>query len=106
MILTTTSSIEGKRIVRYLGIVSGEAVTSSNLFDDFLRILKGVMGGSGTKFEKDLENTRIIALKAMCKRAEEVGANAVVGVDLDYEVLGAGEVVMMVIANGTAVEVA
>ena len=106
MIITTTSAIEGKQILRYLGIVAGEAVTGSNLMDDLLRSLKGIMGGSVTKLEKSLLNARTIALKQMEKRAAELGANAVVAVDLDYEVFGAGEVIMMVIANGTAVEVA
>jgi uncharacterized protein YbjQ (UPF0145 family) len=106
MIITTTSSVEGKRIVRYFGVVAGEGVTSSTLFDDMLRIVKGLVASNATRFEKDLMNARSLALKEMSKRAEELGANAVVGVDLDYEVLGAGEMIVMVIANGTAVEVA
>ncbi|MGH7495354.1 MAG: heavy metal-binding domain-containing protein [bacterium] len=106
MIITTTSSVEGKQIMRYLGIVAGEAVTGSNLVDDLLRSLKGIMGGSVTKLEKSLLNARTMALKQMEKRAADLGANAVVAVDLDYQVLSAGEIIMMVIANGTAVEVA
>jgi uncharacterized protein YbjQ (UPF0145 family) len=106
MIITTTSSVEGKQIQRYLGIVAGEAVTGSNLVDDLLRSLKGILGGGVAKLEKNLIAARSIALKEMEKRAADLGANAVVGVDLDYEVLSAGEVIMMVIANGTAVEVA
>jgi len=105
MIITTTDAVEGKQITRYLGIVAGEAVTSSNLVDDLLRSIKGIMGGNATSLEKNLLNARVLALKEMEKRAEHLGANAVVGVDLDYEVLGAGEVIIMVIANGTAVEV-
>ncbi len=106
MIITSTSSVEGKQIKRYLGIVAGEAVTSSNLVDDLLRSLRGIMGGNTVRREQDLMNARSIALKEMEKRARDLGANAVIGVDLDYEVIGGSEVIVIVIANGTAVEVA
>ena len=106
MIITTTSSVEGKRIIRYLGVVAGEAVIGSNLFDDLFGSIKGVVGGRTARFEQALINARNLALKELEQNAADLGANSVVGVDLDYEVLGAGSVILMVIANGTAVEVA
>ena len=105
MIITTTASVEGKQIRRYLGVVAGEAATSSTLVDDLLRSLKGIVGGNAARLEQDLMNARSMALKEMEKRAADLGANAIVGVDLDYEVIGGIEVLVLVIANGTAVEV-
>ncbi len=103
MITTTTDSIEGKKIVKYLGIVTGEAVIGSNLFEDVFQGLKGIVGGRSTKFEQKLSRARGMAMKLMRENAEQTGANAVVGVDLDYETLNAGDAILMVIANGTAV---
>ncbi len=106
MIITTTSSVEGKKIIRYLGVIAGEAAIGSSLFDDLFKSIKGIVTSRTTRFENDLMNARNLALKELEKNAAGLGANAVVGVDLDYEVLGAGELMVMVIANGTAVEVA
>lgn len=103
MITTTTTSIEGKRIVKYLGIVTGEAVISSKMFEDLFRTLKGIVGGDSKRFEQNLSRAKSIAIKHMRDSAEALGANAVVGVDLDYSTLRTGETVLMVIANGTAV---
>jgi len=105
MTITTTSSIEGKKIVRYLGIVTGEAVIGTKLFDDMFRGIRGISGGRTSKYEKDLFAARGLAIKDMESSAKQLGANAIVGVDLDYEAFGGGEPVLMVIASGTAVEV-
>ena len=106
MITTTTSSVEGKKIVKYLGIVTGEAAISSKMFDDLIRTLKGIVGGDSQRFEQNLSRAKSIAIRHMRENAEQLGANAVVGVDLDYAVLGTSETVLMVIANGTAVIIA
>lgn len=103
MITTTTTSVEGKRIVKYLGIVTGEAVISSKMFEDLFRTLKGIVGGDSKRFEQNLSRAKSIAIKHMRESAEQLGANAVIGVDLDYAALGTSETVLMVIANGTAV---
>lgn len=103
IITTTTDTIEGKRIVRYLGVVTGEAVIGSNMFEDLFRELKGIVGGRANRFEQRLSQTRAMAMKLLRDNAQEVGANAVVGIDLDYEVFSAGAMMLMVIANGTAV---
>lgn len=105
MTTTTTSTIEGKKIVRYLGIVTGEAVIASNIFEDLFRGLKGIVGGRSTRFEQQLSRARTMAMKLLRDSAQELGANAVVGIDLDYEAFSAGEMMLMVIANGTAVVV-
>ncbi len=103
MITTTTETVEGKKIVQYFGIVSGEAVIGSNIFQDFFRGIKGIVSGNSNQIEQRLSNARAVALKLLCDNAEALGANAVVGVDLDYEAFNLGEMVLMVIANGTAV---
>lgn len=105
MTITTTESIEGKTIVKYLGIVTGEAVIGSHLVDDLFKGIRGIVGGRTSKYEKNLVAARGLALKDMQANAAQLGANAVVGVDLDYEAFGAGETILIVIANGTAVQV-
>ena len=105
MITTTTSAIEGKKIVRYLGMVTGEAVIGSNIYEYLFRGLKGIVSGNSNKIEKKLSRARLEALKVVRENAAELGANAVVGIDLDYEALSAGEMMLMVIASGTAVVV-
>ncbi|MCA9090724.1 MAG: heavy metal-binding domain-containing protein, partial [Planctomycetaceae bacterium] len=87
MISTTTPSIEGKRIVDYRGIVTGEAILGANLFKDFFAGIRDLVGGRSATYERELQRARDIALDEMEDRAIELGANAVVGVDLDYEVL-------------------
>ncbi|MEK7729210.1 MAG: heavy metal-binding domain-containing protein [candidate division KSB1 bacterium] len=103
MITTTTSAIEGKKITRYLGVVTGEAVIGSNIFEDLFRGLKGIVGGRSNRFEQKLSRARAVALKLLRDNAAELGANAVIGIDLDYEAFSAGEMILMVIASGTAV---
>ncbi len=105
MIITTTPSIEGKRITRYCGVVAGEAILGANVFKDFFAGIRDIVGGRSGTYERELQRAREIALKELEQRAAEAGANAVVGVDLDFEVLGQGNGMLMVSASGTAVVV-
>ncbi len=105
MIVTTTQSIEGKKVVRYLGIVTGEAILGANIFRDLFAGIRDIVGGRSAAYEKELQRARRIALEELEERATELGANAVVGVDPDYEVLGGGNGMLMVSASGTAVVV-
>jgi uncharacterized protein YbjQ (UPF0145 family) len=101
MIITTTSNIEGRRIVNYHGIVVGEAIMGANVVRDFFASVTDIVGGRSGAYESKLQDAREVALKEMQDRAARLGANAVVGVDLDYEVLG--QSMLMVSASGTAV---
>lgn len=105
MIITTTPTIEGKRIVRYCGVVAGEAILGANLFKDLFANIRDMVGGRSATYERELQRARDIALRELAERAEELGATAVVGVDLDYEVMGQGNGMLMVSASGTAVVV-
>ena len=102
MIVTTTPSIEGKRIIRYCGVVAGEAILGANVFKDFFAGIRDIVGGRSGTYERELQKAREIALKELEQRAAEAGGNAVVGVDLDFEVLGQGNGMLMVSASGTA----
>ncbi len=103
MIITTTPTIEGKRITRYAGIVTGEAIIGANLFTDFLAKVRDIVGGRSGAYEGALADAREIAMKEMQEAAARLGANAIVGVDLDYENVGQGGGMLMVSASGTAV---
>ena len=105
MIVTTTPSIEGRQITRYLGVITGEAILGANVFKDLFAGIRDIVGGRSATYERELQRARDIALQELQERAAAVGANAVVGVDLDYEVLGAGNGMLMVSASGTAVVV-
>ncbi len=105
MIITTTNSVEGKRILEYYGIVFGEVVSGVNFVRDFAASITDFFGGRSNSYEDELINAREAALREMAGRAESLGANAVVGVDLDYEVLGSSNGMLMVTASGTAVYV-
>ena len=105
MQLTTTPTIEGKRITRYCGIVAGEAILGANLFKDLFAGIRELVGGRSATYERELQRARDIALQELEERARGLGANAVVGIDLDYEVLGQGNGMLMVSASGTAVVV-
>lgn len=105
MIVTTTPNIEGKRIIRYCGVVAGEAILGANVLKDFFAGIRDIVGGRSGTYERELQKAREIALKELEQRAAEAGANAVVGVDLDFEVLGQGNGMLMVSASGTAVVV-
>ena len=103
MIITTTPSVEGKRIVDYKGVVFGEVITGSNMLKDLGAGLRNVFGGRSQGYEEELLAARKEALKEMESRARSAGANAIVGVDVDYEVLGADNGMLMVSVSGTAV---
>jgi uncharacterized protein YbjQ (UPF0145 family) len=103
MILTTTSVIEGRPVTRYLGIVTGEAIIGANIFRDMFATVRDIVGGRSATYEKGLAEARQLALDEMKARASSLGANAVIAVDLDYEVLGSNNGMLMVSASGTAV---
>lgn len=105
MITTTTPSIEGRKITEYKGIVFGEVVSGVNFIKDIAASLSNIFGGRSGSYEEELINARQNALLEMEKRAAGLGANAVVGVDIDYEVLGGDNGMLMVTASGTAVVV-
>lgn len=103
MIVTTTPSVEGRRIVRYCGVISGEAILGANLFKDLFAGIRDMVGGRSATYERELQRAREMALQELQDKARAAGANAVVGVDLDYEVLGQSNGMLMVSASGTAV---
>jgi len=103
MILTTTPSIEGKPVRDYLGIVTGEAILGANVVKDFFAGIRDIVGGRSGSYEKELRKAREIALSELREEAERAGANAVIGIDLDYETVGQGGSMLMVTASGTAV---
>ena len=105
MIITTTPTIEGKSIRQYLGLVVGEAIVGANVFKDLFASIRDIVGGRAAAYEEELQRARDIALQEMVARAQALGANAVVGIDLDYEVLGQGGSMLMVTVSGTAVVV-
>lgn len=105
MISTTTPTVDGKRIVEYRGIVFGEVISGVDFVKDIAAGLSNFFGGRSRTYENELINAREQALEEMERRAAEKGANAVIGVDIDYEVLGADNGMLMVTASGTAVVV-
>lgn len=105
MILTTTPSIEGRKITSYLGIITGEAIMGANIMRDLFASITDVIGGRSGAYEEKLQEARQIALHELEERAARLGANAVVGIDLDYEVVGGNGSMLMVSASGTAVRV-
>ena len=105
MILTTTPSIEGHKITSYLGVITGEAIMGANIMRDLFASITDVIGGRSGAYEEKLQEARQIALHELEERAARLGANAVVGIDLDYEVVGQSGSMLMVSASGTAVRV-
>ena len=105
MILSTTPSIEGKRIREYHGVVTGEAILGANLFKDFFAGIRDIVGGRSAAYEKELRKARIVAFEEMEEQAAQLGANAIVGIDLDYETVGGQASMLMVTASGTAVTI-
>jgi uncharacterized protein YbjQ (UPF0145 family) len=103
MLMTTTAIIEGRPVAQYLGIVAGEAVIGANVIRDFFASVRDIVGGRSGSYEKALAKAREIAFEEMQEDAKKLGANAVIGVDLDYEVLGEKNGMLMVTASGTAV---
>jgi len=105
MLLTTTSSLEGKTITNYYGIVSGEAILGANIFKDFFAGIRDVIGGRSGAYEKELRKAKDIAMSEMMAAARDFGANAIIGIDIDYETisLANGGGMLMVAVSGTAV---
>jgi uncharacterized protein YbjQ (UPF0145 family) len=101
MIISTTPTIQGKEIRQYLGVVTGEAIMGANVFKDFFASITDIVGGRSAAYEQELQKARKIAMDEMAAEAKQMGGNAVVGVDLDYEVIRDG--MLMVAVSGTAV---
>jgi len=106
VILSTTPSIEGRSITRYCGIVTGEAIMGANIFKDLFAGIRDIVGGRSATYEAELRRARELALNEIAMAAAEKGANAVVGIDLDYETVGGQGSMLMVTVSGTAVVVA
>jgi uncharacterized protein YbjQ (UPF0145 family) len=105
MLVTTTHTIEGKKITQYYGLVSGETIIGANLVKDFFAGITDIVGGRSGAYERVLKEAKESALAEMVQQAQAKGANAVIGVDLDYETVGSGSSMLMVTACGTAVRV-
>jgi uncharacterized protein YbjQ (UPF0145 family) len=103
MIITTTPEIAGHRITDYRGVIAGEAIVGANIFRDLFAGLRDIVGGRSAAYEKELRRAREIALEELEQAARAAGANAIVGVDLDYEVMGEANGMLMVSVSGTAV---
>ena len=106
MIVTTTSTIEGRSISQYLGLVSGEAVMGANIFRDFFAGIRDIVGGRAGSYENVLRGGRDQALSELMEDAQKLGADAIVGISIDYEAIGASDSMMMVVVTGTAVKLA
>lgn len=107
MIMTTTSTLQDRTVTDYRGIVTGEAILGANIFKDLFAGIRDIVGGRSGAYEKELAKARAIAMQEMQERAEAIGANAIIGIDLDYETVtvGSGGGMLMVTASGTAVTV-
>ncbi|MDA9584684.1 heavy metal-binding domain-containing protein [Flavobacteriaceae bacterium] len=104
MILSTTNTIEGKPVNDYLGIVTGETIIGANIFKDFFASIRDIVGGRSGSYERVLREAKDTALKEMKEEAIKLNANAVIGIDLDYETVGKNGGMLMVTASGTAVK--
>lgn len=106
MLVITTNAVEGKKVIKYHGLVSGEAILGANIFKDFFAGIRDIVGGRSAAYEQELRKAKEIAVNEMVASAAGFGANAVIGVDLDYETIGGGGGnMLMVSASGTAVTV-
>lgn len=105
MLITTTNNVEGKEIIEYLDLVTGETIIGANFFKDFFASITDTFGGRSSSYESVLRKGKKIALEEMKEQAKELGANAIVGIDLDYASVGKGGGMLMVTAAGTAVKI-
>ncbi len=105
MIVTTTPSVEGRRIIAYHGLVSGDAILGANIVKDLFAGVRDIVGGRSAAYERELKQAKEIALNELTAEAVALGANAVIGVDLDYETVGQNGSMLMVSASGTAVTI-
>jgi uncharacterized protein YbjQ (UPF0145 family) len=105
MITTTTNSIEGRPVQQYLGIVSSEVIIGANIFKDLFAGLRDITGGRSSTYEKVIEEARTSAMNELIQKAQSIGATAIIGIDLDFETIGASGSMLMVMATGTAVRI-
>ena len=105
MLVTTTNTVEGRKIADYKGLVAGEAILGANLFRDLFASIRDIVGGRAGAYEQVLNDARETAISEMSTKAERLGANAVIGVDIDYETIGSNGSMLMVSATGTAVRI-
>ena len=105
MIFSTTNSLEGKTINQYLGIVSGEVILGANIFKDLFAGIRDIVGGRSGAYEKSLQDARSAAFTEIKEKAEKLGGNAVIGIDIDYETIGTNSSMLMVSVTGTAIEI-
>jgi uncharacterized protein YbjQ (UPF0145 family) len=106
MLVSTTTSLEGRPVAEYLGVVTGEVIVGANIFKDLFADIRDIVGGRSGSYESTLRDARKTAIEELKDEARALGADAVIGVDLDYEVLGQGGPMLMVSASGTAVKLA
>lgn len=104
MLVSTTHSLDGKQVTEYCGIVTGEAIMGANLFKDLFAGIRDIVGGRSAAYEDELRKAREIAMQEMTEKARDLGANAVIGIDIDYETVGAQGGMLMVSISGTAVK--
>ena len=105
MIFSTTNSLEGKTINQYLGVVSGEVILGANIFKDLFAGIRDIVGGRSGAYEKSLQDARSAAFTEIKEKAEKLGGNAVIGIDIDYETIGTNSSMLMVSVAGTAIEI-
>ena len=105
MITTTTHNIEGRPVQQYLGVVSSESIIGANIFKDLFAGIRDIVGGRSGTYERVIEEARGNAMAELIQKAQGIGANAVIGIDLDFETVGSGGSMLMVIATGTAVRI-
>ena len=105
MILTTTPDIEGYKILEYKGLVTGETIIGANFMKDFFAGIRDIVGGRSKSYEKVLQEGKETSIREMMEYAQELGANAIVGIDIDYETVGQGGSMLMVACSGTAVRI-
>jgi len=105
MLLTTTNAIEGQPVQQYLGIISSETIIGANIFKDIFAGIRDIVGGRSGTYERVIEEAKQTAMAELQQRAQSLGANAVIGIDLDFETVGSGGSMLMVVATGTAVRV-
>ncbi len=103
MLITTTNTIEGRKVIKYIGLVSGETIIGANIFKDLFAGIRDIVGGRSGSYERVLREGKNTAVSEMQQQAMAMGANAIIGVDLDYETVGAGGSMLMVTSTGTAV---
>ena len=105
MITTTTHNIEGRPVQQYLGVLSSESIIGANIFKDLFAGIRDIVGGRSGTYERVIEEARSNAMAELIQKAQNIGANAVIGIDLDFETVGSGGSMLMVIATGTAVRI-